>query len=150
MPRMKTPQGYYTISEAAKVLDLSSAMVRRYVEKGKIRYLLPDGRSHGFYSKKDVDNLAHELNAFMSLNDSTEDETSFSIATEDELIQITQIAYALFIPDQEPPSSGTPQWHLNAIKKNPYMDYVLRKNEQLLGYVSIVPFSSGNPKIYRC
>jgi hypothetical protein len=149
MPRLQAPNGYYTATEVKTLLNVSYAVVRDYANAGRIKYVIPPGRKQGFYLKKDVDNIVNQLTAFMSLNDTEDDETSFSLASQEELVEMTRIAYSLFLPDAEPPSSA-PAWHIEALNKNPYMDYVLRKDDQILGYVSIVPFTTGNPKIYRC
>jgi excisionase family DNA binding protein len=149
MPRMKTPKGYYTISEAAKVLDLSSAMVRRYVEKGRIQYLLPEGRSHGFYLKKDVDNLAIDLNAYLSIEDDDNEGTIFSMATKSDLPEIVQMGRAIFSPDSER-NLEPPEWQLKALEKNPEISFILRKEGKLVGYINTVPFTADNPKAQKC
>src|SRR5437763_15971552 len=80
MPRMQPPRGYYRASEAEKILNLSSAMIRKHVENGKIRYLLPEGRKQGFYRKTDVDRLASELETFHILEEESA-KTIFTTAT---------------------------------------------------------------------
>lgn len=149
MPRMKTPRGYYTISEAAKVLDLSSAMVRRYVEKGRIQYLLPEGRAHGFYLKKDVDNLAVELNAFLSIDEEEHKGLTFTSATEEDMQEIVTIGRLIFDPTSTRQLTP-PSWQLDALKKNPEISFVLKKDEKVLGYINTVPFTTNNPKLQKC
>jgi hypothetical protein len=149
MPRIQTPTGYYTATEVTKLLNVSYAVVREYANNGRIKYVIPPGRKQGFYLKKDVDKIVNELTAFLSLNeDSENDGTTFTLASKEDLAEITKIAYTTFFPDRDIPPTAA--WHLNAIEKNPYMDYVLKKDNKIIGYVSIVPFKEGNEKIYKC
>src|SRR5215472_14944420 len=95
MPRIQTPKGYYTSTEAQKVLNLSGAMLRIHVQKGRIQYLLPEGRKHGFYLKKDVDRIANEINAFLDIEE--KEETKFLVANKDDLPEIVRISDLLFL-----------------------------------------------------
>src|SRR5579864_9361711 len=108
---MKTPKGYYTISEASTRLDLSNAMVRRYVDKGRIRYMVPQGRSYGFYSKKDVDELANELNAYLSIEDEERKKLTFKTATKADMREIIRIGRLIFDPTSTR-QMEVPEWQL--------------------------------------
>jgi ribosomal protein S18 acetylase RimI-like enzyme len=137
MPRMKTPKGYYTLTEAKEKLNVSNAMVRKYVEKGKIRYLLPPGREHGFYNKEDVDNLSNELNAFLAMQDKTS--TVFDTAKEEDVkmtVEITRILFGLRESEE-----ATTKRRTNWIKKNPEILFALKSKpeEQVVGYAIMLP-----------
>ncbi|GCF11943.1 hypothetical protein [Dictyobacter arantiisoli] len=69
MPRYQPPKGYYTSTQVKAILNISGAMIANYVEKGKIRHVVPPGRKHGFSLKKDVDALTRELDAFFKLEE---------------------------------------------------------------------------------
>jgi excisionase family DNA binding protein len=147
MPRMKPPKGYYTVTEAAKILNLSNAMVRRYVEKGKIHYLQLEGREHGFYLKKDVDTLANELNAFLNL-EAEEERTKFDLvpATKEDLAEIARIGSALFSPG----SIGTiPGWRYMLLERNPEAQYVLTQNDRVVGFATILPLKPDTTALDR-
>ena len=135
MPRMKPPRGYYTLTEAAKILNLSNAMVRKYVEKGKIHYVQPEGRVHGFYLKKDVDTLAHELDAFMLMQSKTS--STFERATEDDLKATVEITRVLFGLRNTP--EATLARRLSWIRKNPDLFYVLKSEGAVVGYFVWLP-----------
>lgn len=62
--KMRPPRGYITATEAGMRLDVSTAMVWQYAQKGLIRYLLPSGMRRGFYHEKDVNKLARIRNTF--------------------------------------------------------------------------------------
>src|SRR5256885_12788124 len=89
MPRMRTPKGYYTLTEAKAKLDLSSAMIRKHVEKGRIHYLLPEGRGHGFYLKEDVDKLARELETFLDIRETAP--ATFGRATREDIPKCVEV-----------------------------------------------------------
>lgn len=135
MPRMKPPKGYYTLTEAAKILNLSNAMVRRYVEKGKIQYYQVEGREHGFYQKKDVDNLANELNAFMVMQSKTS--SIFERATENDLKATVEITRVLFGLRDSP--EATLARRLSWYKRNPELFFVLKSEGAVVGYFVWLP-----------
>lgn len=135
MPRMRPPQGYYTLTEAAKILNLSNAMVRRYVEKGKIHYYQIQGREHGFYLKEDVDTLANELNAFMLMQSKTS--STFERVTERDLKATVEITRVLFGLRDAP--EATLARRLSWIRKAPDILYVLKSEGTVVGYFIWLP-----------
>jgi excisionase family DNA binding protein len=147
MPRMKPPRGYYTLTEAARRLNLSNAMVRRYVEKGKLRYMTPEGREHGFYLKKDVDTLANELNAFLNIEDEEEKVTLHLVAaTKEDLAEIAKIANALFAPGNK---VTIPNWRYMLLERNPEAQYALKQSDRVVGFATILPLKPGTTAIER-
>lgn len=53
---------YYTAKEAKKRLgDIHPNTLKRFVDSGKLTREFPPGRKQGLYSKKQVDDLAREL-----------------------------------------------------------------------------------------
>src|SRR5579875_2410475 len=96
MPRRQPPKGYYRATEVEKILNVSSAMIRIYVQKGAIKYFVPEGMKQGYYLKSDVDKLAAKLNAFMSMDDD-EEETRLVVATREDLTEIVRIGRVLFV-----------------------------------------------------
>lgn len=149
MPRMKTPRGYYTISEAAQILDLSSAMIRRYVEKGRIHYMVPKGRTYGYYLKKDVDELANEMKAYLNIVDEEEGKLIFSPATETDMQEIIDIGRRIFDPTSTR-QMVPPEWQLKALEKNHEISFVLKRDNKVLAYINTVPFTTGNRKLQKC
>ena len=145
MPRMQPPKGYYTLTDTRKILNVSNAMVREYVKKGKIYYLLPEGREHGFYSKKDVDKLHNELNAILAFNDE-EEETELKIASKDDLKGIAKVANKVFSTEinSDPP---IPEWRYMLLENNPEAQYVLKRENTILGFATILPFKTDTNKI---
>jgi hypothetical protein len=145
--KLQPPRGYITATEVKRILNISDAMVRYHVQKGRIKYLVPEGRKQGFYLKKDVDRIQNSLVAFLALDE--EDEVRFELAAKEDLAEIRRIALEIFFPKKNVPVD-VPEWQLAAFDKNPYTNYILRNDEHVLAYVATVPFTAGNEKIYRC
>jgi predicted site-specific integrase-resolvase len=135
MPRMKPPEGYYTLAEARKILNVSNAMIRNYVQKGKISYFLPEGREQGFYLRKHVDELVNELNAFQVMQGKTS--SIFDLAREEDardVVEITRILFGLRGSSEEIINRG-----ISWLKKSPQSFYVLRLEEQVIGFYVMLP-----------
>jgi len=147
MPRIQTPKGYYTSTEAQRVLNLSGAMLRIHVKKGRIQYLLPEGRKHGFYLKKDVDRIANEINAFLDIEE--REETRFLSASKDDLSEIVRISNSLFLDEtsQDKINNTVPNWRYEALEKNPETQFVLKTEKRVIGIATILPFKANSNRI---
>lgn len=146
MPRMKPPKGYYTLTEARKKLNLSSAMIRKHVEKGKIHYLLPEGREHGFYFKSDVDRLATELETFFNLEDEVEETTVFAHATAADIPGCVALNRELFtVKDHEDNKTISEKW-TKWITKNPEVVSILKRGDEVIGIITMLPFKPDSEK----
>lgn len=144
---MRPPKGYITVTEAKKILHISDAMIRIHVQKGRIKYLLPEGRKQGFYLEKDVKKLADELNIFLSL-DEEEEGSEFVKATKEDLKAVQEIGAEIFSPEID--VSSTPQeWRIPLMEKNPDILYVLKRKNQVIGYASTLPFKKDTDKITK-
>lgn len=145
MPRIQPPRGYYTATETKQLLNISDAMVRIYVQKGKITYLLPPGRKHGFYLKKDVDKLANELHAFLHLDEEAE-VTEFTAATVADIPVCIALNRELFdissTGDDQVLISKWTQW----LDKNPEIVHVLKRNKAVVGIATMLPFKPDSEK----
>lgn len=145
MPRMKPPKGYYTLTEAENKLNISSAMIRKYVDKGKIYYLLPDGRKHGFYLKNDVDKLANELETFFELEEEVKT-INFTVATEGDIPACIALNRELFtVSNSESDEVLTKKW-IKWMKKNPEVVHVLKRDEEVVGITTVLPTKPGSRK----
>jgi hypothetical protein len=145
---MKPPKGYISLREAEKLLNLSSAMIRRYVEKGRIHYLLPPGRHHGFYRRSDVERLATELSAFLNLEEE-EEEPVFRQAHIEDIPACIRINRLLFSEAKQPASDETllrkwSQW----MQKNPEILHVLDRGGDIIGIVGCLPVAPSSPRLW--
>jgi hypothetical protein len=147
MPRYQPPKGYYTSTEVKKILNISGAMIANYVEKGKIKHVVPPGRIHGYYLKKDVENLATELETFFRLEEETEI-SDFAIATPAEIPACIHLNKELFTNTLNSTDDTTlyEKW-ASWMKKNPEIIYVLKRDEEIIGIAITLPVKPNSEKL---
>lgn len=61
----RTPEGYYSASQAMRKLGIGSSTLHHFVEVGKIRKAVPLGMKTGYYPQEDIDKLARERAIFL-------------------------------------------------------------------------------------
>jgi len=148
MPRRQPPKGYYRATEAEKLLGVSIAMVRVYVQKGDIAYFVPEGMKQGYYRKSDVDRLASKLNASFDLREDDKEKTKLMAVSEREIEEVTAIGKSLFVSSED--NNDFPvysDWRKKIHSKNPESMYVLKHGTQIVGYASVLPFKQDTDKI---
>ncbi len=145
MPRMKPPKGYYTLTEAESKLNLSSSMIRKYVDKGKIYYLLPEGRKHGFYLKSDVDKLANELETFFELEEAVKT-INFTVATEADIPACIALNRELFTVSNSASDEVLTEKWAKWMQKNPEIVHVLKRDDEVIGITTVLPTKPGSKK----
>ncbi len=151
MARIQPPKGYIKATDVKNRLNISDAMIRYYVQKGKIKYLVPIGRKQGFYLERDVDKIKDDINAFtnIDIDEEKKEETTFSIAKREDLTEIIKMGASLFSPGSNI-NPDPPEWIVKALDKNPEIRFVLKRGNELLGYASIVPFNTKTEKAQKC
>lgn len=133
---MKTKE-YYTAKEAQEILGMTYSALRNQVNAGHITSIKPPGKRQAVYLRTDVDQLAREMDAFISMRNKTS--STFSRATEKDLKATVTITRVLFgLRDSE---EATFDRRLTWIKKNPDILYVLKAEEQVVGYAIMLPLT---------
>src|SRR5450755_260886 len=61
----KAPPGYYTHKEARERLGMTPSAFSYYVRQGKIKKHVPPLKVEGYYSKKEIDDLANQMALFL-------------------------------------------------------------------------------------
>lgn len=145
MPRYQPPKDYYTSTEVKKILNISGGMISDYVDKGKIKHVVPPGRKHGFYLKRDVDKLANELNTFFNLEEETET-TTFTAATIEDLYACIALNRKLFTTKSNENDETIYKRWAAWIKKNPETVYVLKRDIEVIGIATMLPFKPKSQK----
>lgn len=145
MPRYQPPKDYYTSTQVKKILNISGGMILEYVEKGKIKHVVPPGRKHGFYLKKDVDRLANELSTFFNLEEETE-ATTFTVATIEDLYACIALNRELFTTKSNESDETIYKKWTTWLKKNPEVVYVLKRDDEVIGIVTMLPFKPHSQK----
>ncbi|MBA2395604.1 MAG: MerR family transcriptional regulator [Ktedonobacteraceae bacterium] len=139
MPRMQPPPGWLRGSEVSARLHISDSLLSRYVEEGKIRRHVPQGRTYGFYNEDDVKILENVNSAFPGAKPSQKHRSFFSIAKRSDVSAIAKIDHDAIHPNDD---AYNEEVFLNWQEKNPETLFALRDiNGVIVGFVSILPLT---------
>lgn len=134
MPKSpRAPKGLYTASEAIKRLGMAPTTFHHYVKTGKIKKITPPGRSEGFYEKAYIDQMAKASQLF-AIQYAT-DKITFSKATPEDAQGIYEVIASLWGTLFTTPVEIRLSWY----HKNPSIDYVVKKEGIVAGYITIMP-----------
>jgi hypothetical protein len=149
MPRYQPPKDYYTATQVKKILNISGAMIANYVEKGKIKHIVPPERKHGYYLKKDVDKLANELETFFNLEEDAES-TNLTAATKAEIPVCVNLNRELFTATLNSTDNTTlyEKW-AKWMDKNPEIVYVLKADQEIVGIAITLPVKPNSEKLNK-
>lgn len=139
MSRKKAPDGMYTAQEAMKIIGVPSNTFYGLVDNKTIKRVIFPGRSEGFYPKQQVDNYAREIKAISESYSS--DALDFGLALVEDLPSVFELVASV----SGGPNHAVPQEVLKAwIRKNPQSIHVLRRKNEVVGYVSgfIIPMET--------
>lgn len=133
---------YYTAAQVKQVLSITDGMLYNFIRNGEIESIKLPGRKQSVYKREQVDKLARELKPFTAHK--VIKETSFKRATKEDLATIMEISNTLFGTGR----SVTPlEKRINWLEKNPDTYHVLKQGEQIVGYVTLLPFKPSSDKI---
>jgi hypothetical protein len=139
MPRLQPPQGYYTAAEAKKALNVSDAVIRSYVQRGLINYVVPPNRKQGFYLKRDVDSMVSALTNFLSKDKSILNSRIKAVETLEEMQECIDIANIVFNGTDD----TSMETYAGRIKANPLCYHMVISNKQVVGFIGMVPLREG-------
>ena len=128
----KAPIGYYTQKEARERLGLTASTFSYYVRAGKIKKYVPPLKVEGFYSKKEIDQMATEIALYFHLHEETGTETRVARAADAQGIYDVLDSFGW----QTAPVELRLAWY----KVNPFIDYVVAHDGRVIGYITAVPY----------
>lgn len=129
----KAPSGFYTASEAMKILGLASSSFYDYIKAGKLKRVVPPGRKDGYYPKSQVDAIIKARELFV-LEYAT-DEAIFEKAQEEDIKGMTDLSIELFGRS----GTATYETRLAQYHANPDIFYILRQDDLIVGYLGFFP-----------
>lgn len=135
MPRMKFSGPYYSAKEVKERLGITQGRLNTYVRNGTLKPFTPPGKKQSVYRQSEVDQLARDLQVFEEIRQKTS--STFTKADEEDLkatVQITRVLFGLREDDE-----ATLARRLAWIRKNPDVFYVLKSDEQVVGYAAMLP-----------
>ncbi len=129
----KAPKNFYTAAEAIKKLGMPRATFFNLAKTGKIKRIVLDGFTEGYYPKAEIDKMA--LAREMFTLQYTSDSSIFRRAEEKDIQGITDLGVTLF------GTSTTPSYEsrLACWRKNPDAYYVIEQDELIVGWIALVP-----------
>jgi hypothetical protein len=127
------PKNFYTATQAIKRLNIPRATFFYWVKIGKIKRVVPQGYTEGYYPKADINKLALEREMF-SLQYAT-DSSIFRQAEEKDVQGIYELGVALF------GTATTPSYEMRLAcwKQNPQAYYVVEQDGFIVGYLGLIP-----------
>lgn len=128
--------GYYTAKQAQERLGLDRNHFNYYVKAGKIQRYVPPMRREGFYSKKEINRLATELELFFNTAEE-EPETETRVAKPGDAPEIVDVLLSFGW------QTTTPEQRITWYQVNPFIDYVVTRNGHVVGYVNAAPYKAG-------
>lgn len=132
MPQMKVGKGYYTAAQVKEKLGITQGQLYNYVRNGTLHPVVPPGKRNGVYTRREVDQLADELQIFMDIRQ--KHPTTFEkVTTREEVFETTKISDYIFGGHID--TDRQIEW----LKRNPDISYVVKSEGKVVGYVIILP-----------
>jgi hypothetical protein len=139
MPRSLLPKDYMTASEVKEMLGITDGKLYNYVDNGALERIFPPGRKQSVYRRRQVEQLARDLQAFISTRD--ESNTLFRKATKADIPRCIEIGRASHPRAQQ--QGTTPlETRLAWLDKNPDVYYVVEHNNMIVGYTGVLPLKA--------
>ncbi|MBA2287622.1 MAG: hypothetical protein H0W02_19270 [Ktedonobacteraceae bacterium] len=130
----KAPDGFYTAGEAIKRLGMPKTTFHHYVRIGKIKKKTPYGRSEGYYEKTYIDKMAEASQLYAIQY--ADDPATFSVATSEDAQGVYDVMVSLWGTLNVTPVQTRLEWY----KINPEIDYVVKQDNIVVGYLTIKPY----------
>lgn len=126
---------YYTPQQVRELLGLTFSGLQNRVNTGNLHPITPPGQKHRLYPKQEVDDLRAELDAFFASRPMVKATSArFMRATSDDMPQAVQLA-SVFGGHLTIPLEKRLAW----LERNPDIDYFLKQEDHVVGYLSLVP-----------
>lgn len=135
MPQAKPPKDYLTAAEVKKLLGITDGMLYNFIDNKALERVIPPGRKQGVYRRSQVEQLARDLNVFLSTRN--EETTSFSKANKEDIPTLIEIGTTTYPDIQQ--GIASLKTRLSWLNKNPDIYYVVRKHSEIVGYTAIIP-----------
>jgi hypothetical protein len=127
---------YYSAQKAQEELGMTYSGLRYQVISGNVKSEIPRGRKQAYYRGIDVDQLARELQAYALYR--KRDTELLRVTTKEEMTECLEIGQAAFGIERVATDE-----RMKLLQKNPDLYYLLRDEDQTIGYFSILPLKPG-------
>jgi len=130
--RNNAPPGYYTAAQAQQKLGMNGSTFRYYVRQGKIKRHVPPLRREGFYAKKEIEQLATQMELF--LHTVAQEGVSVRVARPEDTDAIVEVLTSMGW------KTASAKQRRGWYEVNNLIDYVVVLNEKIVGYIHAVPY----------
>ncbi|SRR6266487_424016 len=133
----RKPEGFLTGKEAASRLGMKLSTFYNHVKQGKFNKITLPGSSEGYFPREEIEKIAQARELVLLLY-SVSPVTFSRATTEDDIRGIVDLCVAIY------GISGTPslEARLEIWGKNPYVYYVVKQEEIVVGYISMIWFDN--------
>ncbi len=131
---------YYTSQEARQRLGVSKTTFYEYVKAGHIYKLPPQKQRGAFYLAKDVDELAAARKGFAKSDDIDKEKTIFRRARPEDAQQMHELGESIMRKSGEHSAPTKMLLHFLSMP-NSEIGHVLVRDEQVIGYFTLVPLT---------
>ncbi len=130
---------FYTAAQTKEILGITDGMLYNYVTNGTLERIIPPGKKQGVYRRREVDELARELQVFL-LNRKKKSTRFMQVTTTEEMKECQEISQELFGVGRT-----TVEDRMKLVAKNPDTYHLLRDEDtrQIVGYVALMPLKLG-------
>src|SRR5215472_17010697 len=94
MPQNRPTMSYLTAGEVKKLLGITDGMLYNFIDNGALTRVIPPGRKQGVYHRSQVEQLARDLQVFISTRD--EETTTFEKATKEDVPVLMEIGITTY------------------------------------------------------
>jgi hypothetical protein len=136
----KENRNYYTMAQVKKILGISNDALYNYVENGALERVIPPGKKQGLYIRSQVDQLARDLQVFLSTRD--ESKTTFRKAEKADMpacMEVFMTSNPRVQQQRLTPSENVLETRLSWLDKNPDLFYVVEHDGEIVGFTSMIP-----------
>jgi len=128
---------YYSAKKAEDILNMTYSGLRYQISLGNIKAEVPKGRRQAYYRAIDVDQTARDLQSF-SLQKKNKPTQFVRVKTVEEMVECMEISKAFFVSER-----GDINKHMRILGKNPETYYIIKDEDQTIGYTAIWPVKPG-------
>jgi hypothetical protein len=128
---------YYTPKEVRELLGMTYSGLQNQINTGNLHPVIPPGRKQKLYLKQEVDTLKAEREAWERSHHVAQAAPPITFVKADmsDLPQTVELADAVFGRGH----SLSLQTRRECLQKNLAIDYVLKQEDQIVGFFSLVP-----------
>ena len=138
----KKPTGFYTGKEAAQRLDMRLSTFYEHAKRGDFNKVILPGRSEGYFPKEIIDKIAQARELALILY-SIEPVIFSRARSEEDIRGIVDLCIAIYGQGGTPSVEARMEiWH-----KNPEVYYVIKQENIVVGYISMIHFTDDALKI---